>query len=64
MTTSSNYRRAEVPQPRSEHWNELMERLHPSVSRLDVWVDKELAMLERKQAHFITRQSRKISLQR
>ncbi len=64
MTTSSDNRTPSVPRVAGEHWDELTRRLPKSVERLDAWFDGQLAVLEKKQARFITKRSLKKSLRR
>ncbi len=64
MTTSSDNRSPAAPDPHGEHWVELSRRLPASVQTLDAWFDGQLAVLEKKQARFITKRSLKKSLRR
>ncbi len=64
MTTSSDNRTPAVPRPDGQHWEELTRRLPESIQHLDAWFDGQLAVLEKKQARFITQRSLKKSLRR
>jgi len=64
MTTSSDNRSPSAPRPQGEHWEELTSRLPASIESLDAWFDSQLAVLEKKHSHFITKRSLKKSYQR
>ncbi|QDS91289.1 hypothetical protein FF011L_00180 [Roseimaritima multifibrata] len=65
MTTSSDNRTPSAPRPNGEHWAELSQTLPTSsVAQLSDWFDTQLAVLEERQAHFITKRSLKKSLRR
>ena len=61
MTTSSDNRSPSAPRPGGDHWKELSDAIAAatpvSVAELDKWFDLQLADLEVKQAHFVTRRT-------
>lgn len=64
MTTSSDNRSQPSPRPPTAHWDALTQRLPEELNELDAWFDRQLVVLEKRHADFITRRSLKHSFQR